>query len=494
MSTTASKNDLPNRANMKLFLIFSFLFAELVCAIYFLPHIPSLNAQSVSRLILRAISFAAMAVTLVAVARSGSIRKYILRPSVLVASGIALAVRSLVRLFLAIASPELAIPTAFDCALRMLWGIGFAVQLCAAVRYASQLPRDTILKLLAMSFFFAGVTASFAVEIQVLNSSFVIALLAIFSALLLVSMKNEPEDKMLKTSTAGFNLVLDKKDCFIVVVDGVLTGIVACLGLQAFSSGSIEPLLAGGTLVCTAIAALGLYKANPLFLRRSRSQIILLPLIFLLILAMDLGVEPWNHYANLLLFSTLYVFNFANLFTLLSLSKDLDADPIAAFAWGRVPLITGEAVGWLAGAYLVQHAGGGLLLYTTIMLFALICVQLSLTVITRPEGVLLAQKNDADKSTDEPASTEGSDSHDPSTWDGGLAQRCHVIAETYNLTRRERDVLDLLARGRSMRYIADELVVSEATVRTHVNHIYRKLGTHSRQELIDIIEGESIAR
>ena len=435
-----------------------------------------------------------MVIALVAIARAGSLRERLLQPSALVVAGTALAARSLVRLFLAITSPGLAIPVALDCVLRMLWGIGFAIQLCAAAYYASQLSKDTILKLLVVSFLFAGVTASFAVAIQVLKSSFLIAVLAILAAILLVSMNKEAAGKTLDSNVADFNLALDKKDCFIVVVDGILTGIVACLSLQAFSSGSIEPLLAGGTLICTALAALGLYKANPLFLQRSRSQIILLPLLFLLILAMNSGLEPWNHFANLLLFSVLYVFNFANLLTLMSLNKSLDVDPIAAFAWGRAPLVAGEAVGWFIGAYIVLQAGGRPILHITIILFALICVQLSLTVIARPEGVLLVQKNDTGEITDESASMPGSNYSDSSAWDSRLAQRCHTIAGIYNLTRREEDVLAFLARGRSMRYIADELFISEATVRTHVNHIYRKLGTHSRQELIDIIEEELTAR
>lgn len=43
-----------------------------------------------------------------------------------------------------------------------------------------------------------------------------------------------------------------------------------------------------------------------------------------------------------------------------------------------------------------------------------------------------------------------------------------------------------LARGRSAAFIADELVCSPATVRTHMKNIYAKLGVHSKQELIDL--------
>ena len=48
------------------------------------------------------------------------------------------------------------------------------------------------------------------------------------------------------------------------------------------------------------------------------------------------------------------------------------------------------------------------------------------------------------------------------------------------LTARERDVLRLLAAGKSNREIAEALYISERTARTHVGNILGKLGLHSR--------------
>jgi PAS domain S-box-containing protein len=50
------------------------------------------------------------------------------------------------------------------------------------------------------------------------------------------------------------------------------------------------------------------------------------------------------------------------------------------------------------------------------------------------------------------------------------------------LTRREIEILRLLAAGANTRAMAEKLHVSPATVRNHVQHILEKLGVHSRLE------------
>ncbi|MGW1901054.1 response regulator [Streptomyces hirsutus] len=54
------------------------------------------------------------------------------------------------------------------------------------------------------------------------------------------------------------------------------------------------------------------------------------------------------------------------------------------------------------------------------------------------------------------------------------------------LSAREREVLALVARGTSNREIAHELFISEATVKTHLTHLYAKLGVRDRAAAVAV--------
>lgn len=98
---------------------------------------------------------------------------------------------------------------------------------------------------------------------------------------------------------------------------------------------------------------------------------------------------------------------------------------------------------------------------------------------------------DAGEGTGTGAETEAGATPMPAarTPEEAFAARCEAIASEFSLTPREAEVFAMLARGRDRAYIEEALVVSRNTVKAHVKHVYAKLGIHSHQELLDLVEG-----
>ena len=77
-----------------------------------------------------------------------------------------------------------------------------------------------------------------------------------------------------------------------------------------------------------------------------------------------------------------------------------------------------------------------------------------------------------------------------STLDPGLAEKSGLSTKTRSrtskepLTRREREVMDLISQGLTNREIARTLWISESTVKVHVRHVLAKMGARSRTEAI----------
>ena len=506
MSEGVARTDLTGRNSVLLMAAFSFLIAELACTVYFVPPAPPDWSPTLALALSRAVMFGTACLTIVAVAKE-AIPVPILRSKlVLVLAGLAMASRPFARFAFAELTPYNLVPQWLDITTRALWGIGFAIQLCVVAGAAVRQRRYSAESFAFVSFLFAGVVASIAVVSENSVGVYVKPLLAILStaALMAVDYRQEEAIEPESESHGRGELAVEKSNYFILAIDGVLMGVVACHVMHSYLLGELSPVGAGLTFAFAAVIAHVLYKVNPMFLLRSRNQVILLPAVFLLLLAMNFAPAPVCHIAAVALLAVLLVFNYANLCTLILRGQLAPSDSTVLFARGRIAIVAGEAVGWLCGSPLSIEMGNMTMLVASVICFALICIQLSLAVLSHPDAdnMTLVPKRDVKDGVpvEEGAARDAADACSNSAVDDAVTDeavlvseelrehQCHEVAQRYQLTKREEEVLFLLSRGRSARYIADDLVISEKTVKTHVNRIYRKIGTHSRQELIDIVE------
>lgn len=68
-----------------------------------------------------------------------------------------------------------------------------------------------------------------------------------------------------------------------------------------------------------------------------------------------------------------------------------------------------------------------------------------------------------------------------------LIVRCEQLAQDHGLTARETEVLILIAQRKTRAEMEQELFLSQNTVKTHVRHVYAKLGVHSRADTYELI-------
>ena len=72
-----------------------------------------------------------------------------------------------------------------------------------------------------------------------------------------------------------------------------------------------------------------------------------------------------------------------------------------------------------------------------------------------------------------------------------IGAKCDELSEQFGLTSREAEILTLLAQGKQQGQIAHDLYIAPSTVKTHIKHLYQKLGVHSRKGLCDLVGVEA---
>ena len=68
-----------------------------------------------------------------------------------------------------------------------------------------------------------------------------------------------------------------------------------------------------------------------------------------------------------------------------------------------------------------------------------------------------------------------------------IEECCARLARRFGLTRREEEVMALLARDVPYSQVETELSIANSTLKTHVRHIYAKLGVTDKRELVELV-------
>ena len=164
--------------------------------------------------------------------------------------------------------------------------------------------------------------------------------------------------------------------------------------------------------------------------------------------------------------------------------------PIIVFGIGRGAFMLGSALGWSFGVYaLPSISGGGGAEFAFYMICAGGVLVLSFVLFSERDFERMFSPIGENELSFE--SLMDVDLRERTQREGGrgkFSRALEGIAEGHGLSAREAEVFRYLAMGRGSDYIADKLQVSWNTARTHTHNVYVKLGVHSRQELIDLVD------
>ena len=151
----------------------------------------------------------------------------------------------------------------------------------------------------------------------------------------------------------------------------------------------------------------------------------------------------------------------------------------AAFSFAVV--VSGQVNSWIAEAILI----GKIEVITVSLVAVFVLMSISLFVLNDEQVKIVLDPNGL-RGLDDGDEDSGSAGADSSAVDL-VSENVMIAARVFGLSSRETEVAALLARGRSLPFIQEELCISAGTSQTHARHIYKKMGVHSRQEFIDVI-------
>ena len=171
------------------------------------------------------------------------------------------------------------------------------------------------------------------------------------------------------------------------------------------------------------------------------------------------------------------LFRLAHMGTLLKLTHVQNIEPIYLVVRGKFPGYAGFGIGFVLGiAMIVLNLDAEIMRLVALALIAVLSV---VTFVVMPvsesySGQMNKSAEEIDAESLLPESTD--------------RDRCALLAKRFGLSNREEEVLFYIVKGRNAKYIAEKLVISESTAKTHIHNIYKKSGVHSQQKFIDMLD------
>ncbi len=265
-------------------------------------------------------------------------------------------------------------------------------------------------------------------------------------------------------------------------IDALNTLYGAVFGLAIFMLSRAEPSLPlyGGIALAIAAGALFMmpfFSKNTDKMMHGMVQKILFPILVIGLMPLPFVDGILQVFCMLVILMGYICLTLVNLDSLYCLVKKYKVTSFYLVGRGHSPILVGVSLGYLIGymAAFTNVVGDMSLAFASLALVVLMSVFVT-TIDFDPDHLR----------------EEHEDAGHPHADKGRWKTKCAAIAEAHDLSAREIEVFNLLAKGRGTTYIQDKLYISPHTVKSHTYKIYRKLGVNSREELLTLVENAPV--
>ncbi len=202
-----------------------------------------------------------------------------------------------------------------------------------------------------------------------------------------------------------------------------------------------------------------------------------LPLLATTLLLIVIFGQEFASYLSLLATACNVTIEILTWMLLADLARTTKTPVFLVFAVGRMAVQGGMAAGQLLGWFFLPYMAA----FAIVSIFALMLV---MGFMFKDEDTLMVFEAPTRHELESISVGSGE----------SVEEHLRAIANHQGLSPRETEIFIYWATGHGSRYIQDKLVISSATVKTHVRHIYEKCDVHSRAEIISLLEETSGSR
>jgi len=364
----------------------------------------------------------------------------------------------------------------------LIAGVGITSSALVWGYYLSEQTHFMLLLITAVAFIFAGIVSVLVFRFDIVF----VAVAIIFHLLLawvcsLLTQSTYSEERVVSRSTSIVRSVHGRKNRFTLFTNGALLGVAACILARIPVPLDERGLFFGISIIAAGILMLVIRRFSRLSIEETLRQVlttvtavVLLPIPFL---PAGLQVVPA---CFLMFFMTTHLIVLIN--AIAETTRFNMISSVWIFGIEVFFVVLGACVGnlvfWWGFGVSGDSVKDAMLCVGTVILcsFMQVFIQMqSYPIKELDNGLVVRQDFDDGKE---------SSLTNRAVW----RTRLNVIADRRDLSPRQREVMELLIKGRDTNYIMEHFVISRATAKTHIYNLYKKLAVHSRQELLDLIE------